>query len=59
MPSEAMIEIGVRKFEIEIDLALENQLDAEFLAARLQNIEQLSCGRCRQSRGRWCACGGP
>ncbi len=34
-------EIGVGKFEVGIDLALEHELDAELFAARLQDIEQL------------------
>ena len=34
-------EVGVRKFEVGIDLALEGELDAKLLAARLEDVEQL------------------
>ncbi len=34
-------EVGIRKFEIGIDLALEDQLDAELLATRLQDVKEL------------------
>ena len=33
-------EIGIRELEVGIDLAIEDQLDAELLAARLQDIEE-------------------
>ena len=52
-------EVGVGEFEVGIDLALEDELDAERLAAPLQDVEQLLAADADEAMARRAHARGP